>query len=82
MSIPPDGGNYEGVRNMNAADALRQFFAPAQVFDANERLFRQIIGSFAPLTDPQILSIQPNRVDIVRRERNMNLRSSTGSTPL
>ena len=48
-------------------------YAPAAAFGQYETLFRQILQSFAPLADPQILNIQPDRIDIVRLDRNMNL---------
>lgn len=48
-------------------------YAPAAVYPRYDTLFRQILGSFAPLTDPQVLAVQPNRIDIVRLERSMTL---------
>ncbi len=48
-------------------------YAPAQQFARYDALFRQVLGSFAPLTDPQILGLQPNRMDIVRIEQPMTL---------
>lgn len=38
-----------------------------------DRTFRQVIGSFAQLTDPQALAVQPNRISIVRLDRSMTL---------
>lgn len=48
-------------------------YAPAGQFGRYDRALRQAIGSFAPLTDPRILAVQPNRIDVVRLERNLTL---------
>jgi predicted Zn-dependent protease len=48
-------------------------YTPAAQYAQYDRLFQQIIGSFGPLTDPQILAVQPNRIDIVRLDRNLSL---------
>lgn len=48
-------------------------YTPAGAFSAYDRLFRQVIGTFAPLTDARALAVQPNRVDIVRLDRAMTL---------
>jgi predicted Zn-dependent protease len=48
-------------------------FAPAQVFGRYEPSFRQVIGSFQNVTDPAVLNVRPNRVDVVRTTRQMTL---------
>ncbi len=48
-------------------------FTPAQRYAAYDRLFEQSLGSFAPLTDPQALNVQPNRVAIMRAQQDMTL---------
>jgi predicted Zn-dependent protease len=48
-------------------------YAPAERFPAYDRLFGEVIGSFGPLTDPQLLGVQPNRIDIVRLDRSLSL---------
>lgn len=48
-------------------------YSPAAAFNAYERTFVQVLRSFGPLTDPQILAVQPNRLDIVRLDRRMTL---------
>lgn len=48
-------------------------FAPAGRYAPMEPVFLQAIASFAPLTDQRILSIQPQRLDIVRIPRDMTL---------
>jgi len=41
-------------------------YAPASVYPQYSGVLQQIIGSFSPLTDSRILSVQPRRIDIVR----------------
>jgi predicted Zn-dependent protease len=41
-------------------------YAPAGSFAAYDPAFQQALGSFRRLTDPQMLNMQPNRIDIVR----------------
>lgn len=48
-------------------------YTPAQVFGRYEQAFRQVIGSFGPVTDPDVLNVRPNRVDAVRTDRAMTL---------
>jgi predicted Zn-dependent protease len=48
-------------------------FTPAQVFGRHEQEFRRAIFSFADVSDPAVLNVQPNRVDIVRTTRQMTL---------
>jgi len=48
-------------------------YAPAQAFSAREAAIRQAIASFAPVTDPAVLNVRPNRVDVVRITRPMTL---------
>ena len=44
-------------------------YAPSQRFGAYDAAFRQVLGSFAPLTDPAVLNVQPNVVRVVRLDR-------------
>lgn len=48
-------------------------YAAAPRFGQYDRLFQQVLGSFAPLTDERILAVQPARIDVVRLERAMTL---------
>jgi predicted Zn-dependent protease len=48
-------------------------FARAAAFAAFDATSRDIIRSVSPLTDPEILGIQPRRVRVVRLERAMTL---------
>lgn len=48
-------------------------YAPAGAFAANGMAFQQTLGSFRRLTDPQILGMQPRRLDVVRVPQAMTL---------
>ncbi|HYR06883.1 MAG TPA: hypothetical protein VEQ60_03865, partial [Longimicrobium sp.] len=48
-------------------------YTPAQMFRNYEQAFRQVIGSFASVSDPAVLNVRPNRVDVVRTTRQMTL---------
>lgn len=48
-------------------------FSPVNDFGSYDRVFQQSLGSFASVTDPQVLGVQPNRVDIVRTTEAMTL---------
>jgi predicted Zn-dependent protease len=41
-------------------------FSPANRFNTYSGTFEQIIGSFRPVTDRDVLNVQPQRIDIVR----------------
>lgn len=48
-------------------------FTPAQSFSRYEQAFRRVLGSFAEVSDPSVLNVRPNRIDIVRTTRQMTL---------
>ena len=48
-------------------------YAPAASFASYDQAFQQALASFRRLTDPQILAMQPNRIDIVRLTQAMTL---------
>jgi predicted Zn-dependent protease len=48
-------------------------YAPIDRFGFSTREIEHAIGSFAPVHDPAILSMQPRRVDVVRLPRAMSL---------
>jgi predicted Zn-dependent protease len=48
-------------------------YSPAGIYAQYQRAFQQTIGSFAPLSDPAILGLQPNRLSIVRLPAAMTL---------
>lgn len=48
-------------------------YSPIGVYATYEGTFQSSVRSFAPLTDPQVLNVQPNRVSIVRTTESMTL---------
>jgi predicted Zn-dependent protease len=48
-------------------------YAPAQAFGAREATFKEVIGSFAPLRDRDILGVRPPKLEIVRLSESMTL---------
>ena len=48
-------------------------YTPAAAFARYQALFPQVIGSFAPVSDPAILNVQPRRIRIVRVEQPTTL---------
>jgi predicted Zn-dependent protease len=48
-------------------------YTPAQLFQQYQGLFRQVVGSFGPVSDPSVLNVRPNRVSIVRLPQAMTL---------
>jgi predicted Zn-dependent protease len=48
-------------------------YTPAQQMGRYDAAFRATVGSFARLTDPQVLGIQPDRITIVRTPQAMTL---------
>lgn len=48
-------------------------YTPAQLFQQYQGLFQQVVGSFAPVSDPAVLNVRPNRVSIVRLPQAMTL---------
>jgi predicted Zn-dependent protease len=48
-------------------------YTPAQLAGQYEGLFRQVIGSFGPESNPEVLNVRPNRMSIVRVPQAMTL---------
>lgn len=48
-------------------------YSPQQRYAAYDQVFRTSLGSFAPVTDPRVLNVQPNKVDIVTLPQAMSL---------
>jgi predicted Zn-dependent protease len=48
-------------------------YTPGGRFRAHSGALREAIGSFRSLDDPQILAVQPSRLDVVRIDRAMTL---------
>ena len=56
-------------------------FTPEPQLRIHEGEFRQAIGSFAPLTEPAALGVQPARVEIVRLPREMSVAEANAQFP-
>ncbi|HEX6373317.1 MAG TPA: M48 family metalloprotease [Longimicrobium sp.] len=56
-------------------------YTPAQLFSRYEPAFRRVIGSFANVSDPAVLNVRPNRVDVVRTTRQMTLAEFNRQNP-
>src|SRR5574338_509596 len=56
-------------------------YSPAQRYSAYDQTFRQSLGSFAPVTDPQILNVQPAKVSTVSLPQAMTLAEFAQSYP-
>ena len=41
-------------------------YSPAQRYSSYAEVFRRALGSFAPVTDQRILSVQPNKIQVVQ----------------
>lgn len=48
-------------------------YTPSQLFGQYEGLFRQVIGSFGPESNPSVLNVRPNVVSVVRVPQAMTL---------
>lgn len=70
------GGVVRGyVAHIGHADAVYQIvaYAPEQAFPARAATLEEIVGSFSDVRDPDVLNVQPNRIDVVRLPRAMTL---------
>ena len=48
-------------------------YAPAQRYAGYDAAFRQSLGSFGPVTDSRVLSVQPKKVNVVTLPQQMSL---------
>ncbi len=48
-------------------------YTPAPQLDSYNATFQQVIGSFAPLTDPAILNVQPKKLEVIKLPSRMTL---------
>jgi predicted Zn-dependent protease len=48
-------------------------YTPQARFDAYDRVFEHVIGSFGTVNDPAVLQVQPNRLDVVQLPERMTL---------
>jgi predicted Zn-dependent protease len=85
MGFPPSSRPFEPRRSSRRSRASSAFIAHGGavyqiitystlgVFANYEQAFQQTISSFAPLTDPQALNVQPARMRVVRTTETMTL---------
>jgi predicted Zn-dependent protease len=83
--IPAAGSYFQAQTQQGVVQGLVAFFAyggrtyqllayaPDGRFEQYDALLRQSLGSFRPLTDPRLLAVQPNRIDVVRLAQPMTL---------
>lgn len=65
------GGQTFGIVGFTAAEALAGY----------DPAFRKTIGSFAPLTDPAALNVQPAKVEVVKVPRQMTVQEFNAQYP-
>lgn len=56
-------------------------FAPVSNYESMAPTFLETAESFAPLTDPKVLGVQPQRLDIVTIERAMSIEEFARAYP-
>jgi predicted Zn-dependent protease len=56
-------------------------FAPAEKLAAADPAFRKTVASFAPLTDPAALAVQPARLELVKLPRKMTVAQFAAEYP-
>jgi predicted Zn-dependent protease len=56
-------------------------YTSAQRYPSAARVFEAIIGSFAPLTDPALLAVEPNRIAIAEVRRTQTFSQWASGTP-
>ncbi|HSN70263.1 MAG TPA: M48 family metalloprotease [Steroidobacteraceae bacterium] len=56
-------------------------YAPGNAFAAHDSAFGATIASFAPVSDPDILAVEPARIDIVRLDRTTTLQQLAARRP-
>ena len=83
--VPAAGSYFAAQTEQGTIQGLVAFFAyngntyqvlgysPQERFPTYDQAFRQVLGSFAPLTDPALLAVQPNRIDVVTLRSSSSL---------
>ena len=83
--VPAAGSYFQAQTQQGIIEGLVAYFshggntyqvlsyAPSGRFASYDAIARQIVGSFRPLTDPQLLNVQPARISIVRVDQPMSL---------
>lgn len=56
-------------------------YTPAELFAGHRKTFEELVGSFAPVTDPAILDIEPPTIAIVRLGETMSLQAFASRYP-
>jgi predicted Zn-dependent protease len=72
FSAKTEGGQVRGlVAFFNHQDKTFQVMglSAPDAFASNEALFREVVGSFGPLTDPAALNVKPARLKVVAVDR-------------
>lgn len=70
------GGVVRGyVAHIAHGEAVYQLvgYAPEQAFGARAAVLEQIVGSFSDVRDPDVLNVQPKRIEIVELPRAMTI---------
>ncbi len=83
--IPAAGSYFQARTQQGVVEGLVAFFThqgrtfqllsygPQGRYASHDAAVRQAVGSFRQLTDPQLLNIQPPRIEVVRVEQDMSL---------
>lgn len=83
--IPAVASTFQAQTEQGVVQGLAGFFehrgqvyqvigyTPAQRFGSYSNEFQRALGSFAPVSDPSILNVQPNRVDVIQVPQAMTL---------
>jgi predicted Zn-dependent protease len=76
FQAPAEGGVVRGtVAHIESGEATYRLitYAPEGAYGARRALFAEIVGSFAPVTDPDVLGVQPRKIEVVKLDRAMTL---------
>ena len=91
--VPAVASTFQAQTQQGVVQGLAAFFAhggqiyqvigyaPQQRYNAYGNEFQRALGSFAPVSDPAILNVQPNRMDIVRVQQSQTLSQFLQSNP-
>jgi predicted Zn-dependent protease len=91
--LPPGSSYFEAQTQDGVVNGLVTFVAqggqtfgivgmsPPAAMAANDAAFRKTMSSFAPLTDPAALAVQPAKVELVKVPRQMTLAEFNSQFP-
>lgn len=83
--VPAVASTFQAQTDQGVIQGLAAFFtyngatyqvlayAPAQRYGAYDGIFRQSLSSFAPVSDPRVLNVQPNKIVVVTLPQSMTL---------